>query len=151
MQRPNQHLIDKATTLLRDYENRLKREHLEGPEDNPIELEVLNLCKCWDEINPYAHHIHLVSILKTVAKPKVQKVLLEEMDERELSTFVDLLENLITFFRSMESTQAEVALQIRDITHYPYYYDDAELIGIIEDTGRKMKSLDAAKIPVCKN
>ena len=149
MQQPNQHLINKATTLLKDYENMLKSD---DPEYDLIEREVLDLCKDEYEINPYAHYINLISILKIVAKPKVQKVLLEEMEERRLSSFVDRLEKLISFFRSMGSTQAEVALQIRDLIHYPYYYNDTEVISIINDTERKIKSLYATNpILTCKN
>ena len=70
--------------------------HVIPTTDNSI---LYALCKDNCEITPYGHHIDLISILKVVAKPKVQKVLLEEMDERELSSFVDLLEKLISFLK----------------------------------------------------
>ena len=148
MQRPNQHLIDKATTLLRDYENRLKQTQNAGD----LEEHVLDLCKDGDEISPYVKYLETISFLKVIAKPKVQKVLLEEMHERELDGFIEILGGMIHFFRSMEAKQFETTLLIVDLNGYPHHYEERSIVDIINNTERKMKSLDAAKkISVCKN
>lgn len=147
----NEQLILKATNLLKDYVYRINSGSIE---DNRMEGAILNLCKDDCEINPYGHHVNLISILKIVAKPKVQKVLLEEMDERELSSFVDLLEKLISFFRDMFEPWAEAALKIKDLEYYSYNYDDLHLQSIINETESKLKSIDPVKIKtngICKN
>lgn len=136
MQLTNEQLKEKAISLLMTYDEILTTTETAGN----IMDSVLQVCKQEYEIDSYGKYSTLIMFLKVVAKPKVHRVLLEEMNETLLTNFIEILGDLIHFFQDMSTTHFTTKLQIVDLTDCYDNYGKKDIEYIINETERKMKS-----------
>lgn len=141
MQHLNQTLVFKATELLKKYDDILEHTASQGD----ILDEVLNLCKSEREIDAYAKYYSALKFLEVIAKPKVQKILMEDMGEYDLTEFIELLGDLIHFFNQMKGEHFAAKLQLANIEGYSYTYTEADLKTIIDETERNIKATKPIK------